>query len=79
MQDRVPLPEKLLEAVEARREEVTALTRELIRFPTVNPPGEAYTPCAEFIGDYLKRHGFGSSISVAKAHPATPIAIRAPM
>lgn len=59
MQDRVPLPEKLLEAVEARREEVTALTRDLIRFPTVNPPGEAYTPCAEFIGDYLKRHGFG--------------------
>jgi len=59
MQDRVPLPEKLLEAVEARREEVTALTMELIRFPTVNPPGEAYTPCAEFIGDYLKRQGFG--------------------
>jgi len=59
MQDRVPLPEKLFDAVEARREEVTALTRELIRFPTVNPPGEAYTPCAEFIGDYLKRHGFG--------------------
>lgn len=53
------MPEKLLEAVEARREEVTALTRDLIRFPTVNPPGEAYTPCAEFIGDYLKRHGFG--------------------
>ncbi|MDH4990414.1 acetylornithine deacetylase/succinyl-diaminopimelate desuccinylase family protein [Aquamicrobium lusatiense] len=53
------MPEKLLDAVEARREEVTALTRELIRFPTVNPPGEAYTPCAEFIGDYLKRHGFG--------------------
>ncbi|MCK9551686.1 acetylornithine deacetylase/succinyl-diaminopimelate desuccinylase family protein [Aquamicrobium sp.] len=53
------MPEKLFDAVEARREEVTALTRELIRFPTVNPPGEAYTPCAEFIGDYLKRHGFG--------------------
>lgn len=58
MQDRTSLPEKLLEAVEARRDEVTALTRELIRFPTVNPPGEAYTPCAEFIGNYLKRHGF---------------------
>ncbi|EXL09850.1 acetylornithine deacetylase/succinyl-diaminopimelate desuccinylase family protein [Aquamicrobium defluvii] len=52
------MPEKLLEAVEARRDEVTVLTRELIRFPTVNPPGEAYTPCAEFIGSYLKRHGF---------------------
>lgn len=59
MQDRVPLPEKLLQAVEARRDEVTALTRDLIRFPTVNPPGEAYTPCAEFVGNYLKRHGFG--------------------
>lgn len=59
MQDRLSFPEKLLEAVEARRDEVTELTRELIRFPTVNPPGEAYTPCAEFIGDYLKRHGFG--------------------
>jgi len=58
MQDRPFPPEKLLEAVEARRDEVTALTRELIRFPTVNPPGEAYTPCAEFIGNYLKRHGF---------------------
>lgn len=58
MQDRTSLPEKLLEAVEARRDEVTVLTRELIRFPTVNPPGEAYTPCAEFIGNYLKRHGF---------------------
>ncbi|TDR38123.1 succinyl-diaminopimelate desuccinylase [Aquamicrobium defluvii] len=58
MQDRPSLPEKLLEAVEARRDEVTVLTRELIRFPTVNPPGEAYTPCAEFIGSYLKRHGF---------------------
>lgn len=58
MQDRPSLPEKLLEAVEARRDEVTVLTRELIRFPTVNPPGEAYTPCAEFIGNYLKRHGF---------------------
>ncbi len=58
MQDRPSLPEKLLEAVEARRDEVTVLTRELIRFPTVNPPGEAYTPCAEFIGNYLKRNGF---------------------
>ena len=50
--------QRLLSAVEARREEATALTAELIRFPTVNPPGEAYTPCAEFVGNYLKRHGF---------------------
>jgi succinyl-diaminopimelate desuccinylase len=34
------------------------LTRALIRFPTVNPPGEAYRPCAEFIGERLRARGF---------------------
>ena len=29
-----------------------------IRFPTVNPPGEAYRPCAEYLGERLKRRGF---------------------
>jgi succinyl-diaminopimelate desuccinylase len=45
-------------AVAARRDELVDLTRELIRFPTVNPPGEAYRPCAEFIGNRLARRGF---------------------
>ena len=35
-----------------------ALTQDLIRFPTVNPPGEAYRPCAEYIGERLKKRGF---------------------
>ena len=30
----------LLARIEAKREEVTALTQELVRIPTVNPPGE---------------------------------------
>jgi succinyl-diaminopimelate desuccinylase len=33
------------------------LTRELIRFETVNPPGNE-TPCAEYIGGILERAGF---------------------
>jgi succinyl-diaminopimelate desuccinylase len=49
---------RLFDAIEARREELVALARDLIRFPTVNPPGEGYRPCAEFIGDRLKRRGF---------------------
>ncbi len=48
----------LLEMVEARREELVELARALIRFPTVNPPGEAYQPCAEFIGRRLSERGF---------------------
>jgi succinyl-diaminopimelate desuccinylase len=48
----------LCRAIDERREELVELTRELVRFPTVNPPGEAYRPCAEFIGRRLARRGF---------------------
>lgn len=38
--------------------DLVEFTRDLVRFPTVNPPGEAYTPCAEYIGNRLKRDGY---------------------
>jgi len=50
--------ENLFKAIDARRDELVELTRALIRFPTVNPPGEAYRPCAEFIGERLRARGF---------------------
>ncbi len=50
--------ENLFKAIDERRDELVDLTRALIRFPTVNPPGEAYRPCAEFIGDRLRARGF---------------------
>lgn len=49
---------KLSALIDARRDDVTQLTRDLIRFPTVNPPGEAYLPCAEFVGARLASQGF---------------------
>jgi succinyl-diaminopimelate desuccinylase len=49
--------EKLLRDIEARTDEIVALTQDLIRFPTVNPPGEAYRPCAEYVGERLARRG----------------------
>jgi succinyl-diaminopimelate desuccinylase len=48
----------LFKTIEARRDELVELTRALIRFPTINPPGEAYQPCAEFIGRRLMNRGF---------------------
>ncbi|GHC60776.1 acetylornithine deacetylase/succinyl-diaminopimelate desuccinylase family protein [Limoniibacter endophyticus] len=48
----------MLDLIDKRIDELTQLTVDLIRFPTVNPPGEAYTPCAEYIGNRLKRRGF---------------------
>jgi len=49
---------RMLEFIDARRDELVELTRELIRFPTINPPGEAYQPCAEYIGRRLRSKGF---------------------
>jgi succinyl-diaminopimelate desuccinylase len=50
--------EQLAKAIDDRKDELVALTTGLIRFPTVNPPGEAYRPCAEYVGESLKRRGF---------------------
>ncbi len=53
------MTEKLLRTIDERVDELVALTADLIRFPTINPPGEAYRPCAEYIGDRLRKRGFG--------------------
>ena len=50
--------ESLLKVIEARRDELVELARALIRYPTVNPPGEGYGECAHFIGDRLRSRGF---------------------
>ena len=50
--------DRLMDDIAGRAEEVAELTADLIRFPTINPPGEAYAPCAEFVGDRMKRRGF---------------------
>ena len=54
--------EQLFRAIDDRRDELVALTTDLIRFPTVNPPGEAYTPCAEFIANRLKKRRFETQL-----------------
>jgi len=50
--------QRLFERIESKTDELVALTRELIRFPTVNPPGDAYLPCAEHVGRRLAARGF---------------------
>lgn len=40
------------------RDELIALTQDMIRIPTINPPGDAYRPCAELIGERLRKQGF---------------------
>ncbi|HEY2677240.1 MAG TPA: acetylornithine deacetylase/succinyl-diaminopimelate desuccinylase family protein [Steroidobacteraceae bacterium] len=61
--------ESMFKMIEARRDEMVALAQELIRFPTVNPPGEAYQPCAEFIGRRLRARGFAVEYVRAAGSP----------
>lgn len=50
--------QQVMDRIDDRVDDLVELTRDLIRFPTINPPGEAYQPCAEFIGKRLAKRGF---------------------
>lgn len=50
--------DRLFARIADARDDLVTLTRDLIRLPTVNPPGEAYTECSEYIGRRLAAHGF---------------------
>ncbi len=50
--------DRVLAEVDRARDEIVDFTRDLIRIPTVNPPGEAYDVCARAIGARLEQFGF---------------------
>ena len=54
----IELAERLTARIVSMQTQLVELTQALVRFPTVNPPGEAYAPCAEFIGNRLQHNGF---------------------
>ena len=60
----------MLEAIDHRIDDATSelvsLTQGLVRIPTVNPPGDAYTTCAEYLGNRLNRSGF--QVEYFRAH-----------
>ena len=54
-----PAPlDRVVAEIEAAADEAVAFTTDLIRIPTVNPPGEAYADCARLIGERLQRCAF---------------------
>ena len=61
--------ERLDREVEAARGEMVTLAADLVRFPTINPPGEAYAPCAEFIAARMARSGFETRLIRAEGTP----------
>lgn len=50
--------DRVMRAVEEAADEIVAFTSDLIRIPTVNPPGAAYEDCARCIGRRLEQFTF---------------------
>jgi succinyl-diaminopimelate desuccinylase len=63
------LVDELLKRIDDKRDDVVVLTQDLVRIPTVNPPGDAYEPCARFIGERLARKGFAVEYIRAEGTP----------
>ncbi|HAF09607.1 MAG TPA: succinyl-diaminopimelate desuccinylase [Chloroflexi bacterium] len=50
--------DRIRAAVDTQRDECAAFLAELVRIPTVNPPGDRYEDCARLIGDRLTAFGY---------------------
>jgi succinyl-diaminopimelate desuccinylase len=64
-----PTIDRVLREVDALTDEAVAFTSEMIRIPTVNPPGELYEECARFIGQALVDCGFETEYYAAEGRP----------
>jgi succinyl-diaminopimelate desuccinylase len=52
----------LLSEIATRRDDLILLTQNLIRIPTLNPPGENYRDICEFLNKRLTNHGFNTEM-----------------
>ncbi|WP_299831670.1 acetylornithine deacetylase/succinyl-diaminopimelate desuccinylase family protein [uncultured Roseobacter sp.] len=55
-------PTSLSDAIDTKRADLIALTRDLIRIPTLNPPGDCYRDICDFLDKRLSRHGFETKL-----------------
>ena len=59
----------LLSEIATRRDDLILLTQDLIRIPTLNPPGENYRDICEFLDRRLTKHGFSTEMVRAYGTP----------
>ena len=63
------LLDRVVAQVDRAAAELVQFTADLVRIPTVNPPGEEYPACAHFLGDFLERRGFAIEYIAAEGRP----------
>jgi succinyl-diaminopimelate desuccinylase len=61
--------DRVLAAIDAAADEIVDFACELVRLPTVNPPGEGYAECAEAIGRRLAACDFDVRYLAAEGRP----------
>ena len=61
--------DRVLRAVEACTDEAVAFTADLLKIPTINPPGEYYIDCAKFIGETLAAFDFAVEYHDGEGRP----------
>ncbi|WP_435256810.1 acetylornithine deacetylase/succinyl-diaminopimelate desuccinylase family protein [Thioclava sp. FR2] len=59
----------ILAAVDARRQDLIGLTQDLIRIPTLNPPGRKYREICDYLAARLIAHGFQVEFIRARGAP----------
>ncbi len=60
---------RIIAGIGARRADLVALTQDLIRIPTLNPPGRNYLEICEYLADRLGRQGFTVDLIRAEGAP----------
>ena len=61
--------DRIAAAVDGLTDEMVAFTADLVRIPSINPPGEEYDSCAHWLGDALARRGFAIEYIAAEGRP----------
>ena len=59
----------LYQAITDRRDDLIALTQDLIRIPTLNPPGNNYREICEYLDARLRKSGFETELIHAHGTP----------
>ncbi|GHD98815.1 succinyl-diaminopimelate desuccinylase [Defluviimonas sp. 20V17] len=66
----MPQDDRLYRELERRRDALVALTQDLVRIPTLNPPGRHYHDICAYLDRYLGARGFDCQMIRAKGAPA---------
>jgi len=65
----MPATDRILREIEGRRSDLVGLTQDLVRIPTLNPPGAQYREICDYLDARLRRAGFDTEMIRAFGTP----------